>query len=94
MAPLDGESTLLVANDVAPDVQASHRETLQRVRDALATLVPRDVTILGLHYLEDMTFQEIAEMLHVTPSRVCQLLWRAIERVRTQLGAKVAKEAA
>ena len=94
MAPLDRESTLLVANDVAPDVQASHRETLQRVRGALATLVPRDMTILGLHYLEDMTFQEIAEMLHVTPSRVCQLLWRAIDRVRTQLGAKVAKDVA
>jgi RNA polymerase sigma factor for flagellar operon FliA len=94
LAPLDTESGHLVANDARPDDQASHQEALRRVRDALATLPARDVTILGLHYLEDMTFQEIAEMLHVTPSRVCQLLWRAVERVRTQLGHTVAKEAA
>ena len=94
LAPLDSESGCLVANDARPDDQASHREALRRVRDALATLPARDVTILGLHYLEDMTFQEIAETLHVTPSRVCQLLWRAVDRVRTQLGAVVVKEAA
>jgi RNA polymerase sigma factor (sigma-70 family) len=94
LAPLDNESTRLVANDASPDDQASHSEALRRVRDALATLPARDVTILGLHYLEDMTFQEIAAELHVTPSRVCQLLWRAVDRVRTQLGATVAKEAA
>jgi len=93
LSPLDRESSTLVTEEAAPDVQASHREALRRVRDALATLAPRDVTILGLHYLEDMTFLEIAETLHVTPSRVCQLLWRAVDRVRAQLGA-VAQEAA
>ncbi len=85
LAPLDRESGKLIAHDALPDAQAIHRETLRRVRDALATLAPRDMTVLGLHYLEDMTFQEIAEMIHVTPSRVCQLLWRAVERLRGQL---------
>jgi RNA polymerase sigma factor FliA len=94
LAPLEGETGRLVANDASPDDQASHREALRRVRDALAALPARDVTVLGLHYLEDMTFQEIAVELKVTPSRVCQLLWRAVERVRTELGATVAKEAA
>jgi RNA polymerase sigma factor for flagellar operon FliA len=94
LAPLETESMRLVANDARPDDQASHREALRRVRDAFATLPARDVTILGLHYLEDMTFQEIATTLKITPSRVCQLLWRAVDRIRTQLGATVAKEAA
>ena len=47
---------------------------------------PRDVTILGLHYVEELTFQEISKTLGVTPSRVCQLMWRAVERLRTALG--------
>jgi RNA polymerase sigma factor for flagellar operon FliA len=94
LAPLESETMRLVANDESPDDQASHREALRRVRDALATLPARDVTILGLHYIEDMTFQEIAKSLNVTPSRVCQLLWRAVERIRTQLGATVEKAAA
>ena len=92
--PLDGEERTLIANDVAPDVQVGHRQTLQRVRAALDGLEPRDVTILGLYYVEDLTYQEIADTLRVTPSRVCQLLWRAVERVRVQLGAVVMQEAA
>ena len=49
-------------------------------------LEPRDVTILGMHFLEDMPYQQIAKTLSITPSRVCQLLWRAVERLRGQLG--------
>jgi RNA polymerase sigma factor for flagellar operon FliA len=87
VGPIDGASNL--ASDSAPDVEAEHRLTLARVRDALAFLEQRDVTILGLHYVEDLTYQEIAETLRITPSRVCQLLWRAVERLRVQLGAEV-----
>jgi hypothetical protein len=28
-----------------------------------------------------MTYQEIAKTLGITPSRVCQLLWRAVKHV-------------
>ena len=84
---IDGEESRLVASSVAPDVEAGRRLTIARVRAALEHLEARDVTILGLHYVEDFTYQEIADTLHITPSRVCQLLWRAIERLRAQLGA-------
>ena len=52
---------------------------------ALDRLEARDVTILGMHYVEDYTYQEIADTLKITPSRVCQLLWRAVERLRALL---------
>jgi len=90
VAPLEGEETRLFAQDSAPDVQANHRQTLSRVCAALDKLEARDVTILGLHYVEDLTYQEIADTLKITPSRVCQLLWRAVERLRGHLGAEVA----
>jgi len=88
VGPIDGEATRLASNSVAPDVEAGHRLTLARVRAALTHLEQRDVTILGLHYVEDLTYQEIAETLRITPSRVCQLLWRAVERLRAQLGTE------
>jgi RNA polymerase sigma factor FliA len=94
MAPLDGEETRLVAHEVSPDMQADHRQMLARIRAALDRMEARDVTILGLHYVEDLTYQEIADTLKITPSRVCQLLWRAVERLRTQLGADVMAAAA
>lgn len=89
IAPLDGEETRLVAQDAAPDVQAGHRQTLSRIKAALDRMEKRDVTILGLHYVEDLTYQEIADTLKITPSRVCQLLWRAVERLRALLGAEI-----
>lgn len=87
VGPLDGEAHL-AANSVAPDIEAGHRLMLARVREALAHLEQRDVTILGLHYVEDLTYQEIADTLRITPSRVCQLLWRAVERLRARLGTE------
>ncbi len=85
--PLDDQAALLqVDTKWAPDAQAEHRELLTRVRTALEHLDARDVTILGLHYIEDLTYQEIATSLGITPSRVCQLLWRGVERLRAQLG--------
>lgn len=87
MAPLEREEMRLVASDAAPDVQATHRERVQRVCAALGRLEERDVTILCMHYVEDFTYQEIADTLKITPSRVCQLLWRAVERLRSHLAA-------
>ena len=70
----------------APDQLAARIQELEQVNAALAKLGARDVTILGLHYVEDQTYQEIARALGVTASRVCQLLWRAVERMRALLG--------
>jgi len=93
--PIEHDDQVLVADErLAPDELAAHRQEIAAVRSALEHLESRDVTILGLHYLEDLTYQQIAETLRITPSRVCQLLWRAVSRVRTQLGAQVMQEAA
>lgn len=93
----DQAATMPTDQALAPDEQASHRQLLTRVREALDKLETRDVTILGLHYIEEMTYQEIASTMAITPSRVCQLLWRAVERLRGHLGVtevRVANKAA
>jgi RNA polymerase sigma factor (sigma-70 family) len=93
--PLEHDDHVLVADQrQGPDELAAHRQIVSTVRAALEHLESRDVTILGLHYLEDLTYQEIAETLGITPSRVCQLLWRAVERVRAQLGEQTMRDAA
>jgi RNA polymerase sigma factor for flagellar operon FliA len=92
---IDGEGAMiLVDSQQGPEELASRSETLTQVRVALDKLEKRDVTILGLHYIEELTFQEIAATLGITASRACQLLWRAVERLRTQLGETALREAA
>lgn len=67
--------------------QITRRHLVGRVREALVGLRERDVAILGMYYLEELTFAQIGASLGVTPSRVCQLLRRAVEEVRERLGA-------
>jgi RNA polymerase sigma factor for flagellar operon FliA len=91
---IDGESaTMLVDSEKGPDELASYRETLTKVKGALSMLEARDATLLSLYYIEELTFQQIATSLGITPSRACQLLWRAIERLRERLGERVMAEA-
>jgi len=82
-------ATILVDPQRSPSELAARSELLHRVRAALDRLETRDVTLLGLHYIEEMTFSEIATTIGITASRACQLLWRAVARLRTQLGEAV-----
>lgn len=92
---IDGEKAIaLVDVQRAPDEIAAFRETLCKVKGALALLEQRDSTLLSLYYIEELTFQQIATSLGITPSRACQLLWRAVERLREHLGERVLAEAA
>ena len=79
------DAVLPPAADLPPDVQAERRLVLARIRAGLARLQPRDVLVLSLHYADDLSYQEIAEVLGVTVSRVCQLHGRAIARLRVEL---------
>ncbi|MEJ7604122.1 MAG: sigma factor-like helix-turn-helix DNA-binding protein, partial [Kofleriaceae bacterium] len=92
---LDREGAAILADEQEPvDQLADRRQMLNRVNVSLATLEPRDVTLLHLHYFEEKTFQEIATALGITSSRACQLLWRAVAPLRTPLGEQVMSEAA
>ena len=92
---IDGEgATILVDRAATPAEQAARSEMLGHVREALDRLEQRDVTLLGLHYIEEMTFQEIATTIGITASRACQLLWRAVARLRVQLGSATMQDAA
>ena len=83
---LEGEEGLVASPTDSPAEIAEHRREMARVRGALQGLEARDCTILRLHYVEELTYQQIASIMKVTPSRVCQLLWRAVDRLRTALG--------
>jgi RNA polymerase sigma factor for flagellar operon FliA len=73
------------SEDESPRQHSERREILGRIRTALGTLPQRDVLVLSLYYNDEMTYVEIAEVLGVTTSRVCQLHGRAIARLRAAL---------
>ena len=67
----------------------SASETEERVRDAIASLPPREQKVIGLYYYGEATMKQIGAEIGVNESRVSQLHARAIRRLREALGAMV-----
>jgi RNA polymerase sigma factor for flagellar operon FliA len=81
------------SRDASPEADAARREAMRRVRVALPKLEQRDLLVLALYYNEELTYQEIAQVLGVTTSRVCQLHGRAIARLRDEIERVAQQEA-
>jgi RNA polymerase sigma factor for flagellar operon FliA len=52
---------------------------------AIETLPEREQHLMGLYYQHELNFREIAAVLGVTESRVCQLHSQAVSRIRAKL---------
>jgi RNA polymerase sigma-70 factor (ECF subfamily) len=94
--PLPDESALelarrLVAPGTSPSNQVVRQELHGQVRDALARLGERDREVLVLRYLEQLSTQETAAVLDITPGAVKVRHLRALERLRGLLGDLVSE---
>jgi RNA polymerase sigma factor for flagellar operon FliA len=52
---------------------------------AIKTLPEREQLVMSMYYEQDMNLKEIAAVLKVTESRVCQLHSQTIARLRVKL---------
>ena len=87
-------AVLVPAEPERPDLQYERDEVKNRVRNAIATLPPREQRVIALYYYNEVTMKDIGVELGVNESRVSQLHARAIRRLREALGAEVTPVAA
>jgi RNA polymerase sigma factor for flagellar operon FliA len=75
-------------------VSAGGGDPLEQLKDlrfreslvaAIENLPAREKLLMGLYYEQELNFKEIAAVLGVTESRVCQLHSQAVARIRTKL---------
>jgi RNA polymerase sigma factor FliA len=71
---------------VPTDVQLERGEQARALAQAVAGLPERLQLVLSLHYVEGLTYREIAKVLEVSEPRVCQLHGDAVARLRAALG--------
>jgi RNA polymerase sigma factor for flagellar operon FliA len=73
--------------DPAPDPLARLEDKNYRkaLVAAIEKLPEREKLVMGMYYEQEMNLREIAEVLGVTESRVCQLHGQAISRLRAKL---------
>lgn len=70
-----------------PLPKLQEKQTAEALRDAIDRLPEREQFIIEQYYDRGVILKDIAAVLHITESRVCQLLGRAIERLRDKLRA-------
>ena len=87
-------AVLVPAEPERPDLQYERDEVRTRVRNAIATLPPREQRVIALYYYNEVTMKDIGSELGVNESRVSQLHARAIRRLREALGAEITPVAA
>jgi RNA polymerase sigma factor for flagellar operon FliA len=68
-----------------PVEKVSTNELKQVIFERLKELPEMQRKVLALYYLEDMHLREIAEVFHLTESRICQIHAQAILAIRTYL---------
>jgi RNA polymerase sigma factor FliA len=58
------------------------KQEQQRVRELIPLLTPREQSVIRLHYLQGLTYEDIARTLGITRGRVSQLHEQALSRMR------------
>ena len=85
----EGEEDYLDRHVADEDSSPLNRLEDQRMREALVeaikNLPEREQYVMSMYYEHDMNLKEIAAVLHVTESRVCQLHSQSIARLRSKL---------
>jgi RNA polymerase sigma factor for flagellar operon FliA len=66
------------------------RQLLESLTGAVKSLPEREWLIVSLYYKDEMTMKEIARILEISESRVCQLHGRALSRLRARLAQEAA----
>ncbi len=73
----------LQAGVMPADEQLERQQLLGSVASAVAMLPDRLQTLLALHYVEGLTYREVAKILDISEPRVCQLHADAMALLRS-----------
>jgi RNA polymerase sigma factor for flagellar operon FliA len=77
----DGEKT-----EIAPFYGGTElRQLRQRIADLVNALPAQERCVMQRHYFQQMTFQDVADMLGLSRGRVSQIHRKALERLKEQI---------
>ncbi len=68
-----------------PQQRLEERRLREGVVNAIEGLPERERQLMSLYYEQDLNFREIAAVLGVTESRVCQMHTQAVARIRAKV---------
>ncbi len=66
-----------------PDVQIVEKETREILKNAIDALDDREQKVLALYYKEELKLKDIAYILDISEGRVCQIMKKALNKLRS-----------
>ena len=72
---------VLVSSEQDPAKNMEAKELVDKLRDALAVLLPTEAKIFALKHFNNMSYKEIAKLLGIKKSNVGVILLRAKEKI-------------
>lgn len=70
-----------------PTLNIARKEMKQVVADAIGTLTEKEQIVISLYYHDELTLNEIGQVLSLTESRICQIHTTALVKLRSRLKA-------
>lgn len=80
----------LASEQPGVEAELTQHETRARLAEAIEELPERQRQVLWLYYYEELPLRDIADLLSVSPSRVCQIRSEAVERLRAAVERRAA----
>lgn len=91
--PVDNEegyslNEVIPSGESTPEQILTEREQKKILTDAIKNMIERDRLIITLYYYENLNYNEIAEILNITISRVSQIHSKIIKDLKVKLKSK------
>lgn len=68
-----------------PEENLFYREFQQTLKDAIDSLGEKERLVIALYYYEELKYSEIAEVMGIGQSRVCQIHTKAISKLKVHM---------
>jgi RNA polymerase sigma factor for flagellar operon FliA len=87
LMPLDDLSEDMLPADLDSDPMqaASMRQFAARIATILESLPENERLVMALHYQEDLSYREIAQVMNLTAGRISQIHTQGMIRIRAKL---------
>ena len=90
----DRGSLVACPESIGPQSMFAHKESRERLAEAIESLPESERRVITLYYYEELTMKEVGEVLQVGESRISQIHSRALEHMRSWVLQRAAPKGA
>ena len=84
LVPIDEQYNAIEGDSVVEKVEKE--ELIEKIKHVLSNLTEREQLIMQMYFFEEMSLNEIREVLHITESRISQITKEVVKKIRKSIG--------